>query len=130
MMLDSDEYAGVALCLGHFVSTMQWHDLSATVQHDAKRALVNFFAGALGAARHPDITTPATLEGPYGWARACGDALQTERLLADLGAQWEASKNTFKPYPCGNKGDGRAATAAARTRLMQERGPVRVRGKT
>jgi 2-methylcitrate dehydratase PrpD len=44
---------------------------------------------------------PAALEGPYGWARACGDVLQRERLVADLGAQWEASKNTFKPYPCG-----------------------------
>jgi 2-methylcitrate dehydratase PrpD len=44
---------------------------------------------------------PAALEGPYGWARACGDALQQERLLVDLGAQWETSKNTFKPYPCG-----------------------------
>ena len=27
--------------------------------------------------------------------------LQRERLVADLGVQWEASKNTFKPYPCG-----------------------------
>src|SRR5262249_19975901 len=36
----------------------------------------------------------AALEGPYGWARACGDALQRERLLADLGEQWEASKDT------------------------------------
>jgi 2-methylcitrate dehydratase PrpD len=44
---------------------------------------------------------PAALEGPYGWARACGDVLQQERLVADLGEQWEASKNTFKPYPCG-----------------------------
>jgi 2-methylcitrate dehydratase PrpD len=44
---------------------------------------------------------PAALEGPYGWARACGDVLQRERLVAELGAQWEASKNTFKPYPCG-----------------------------
>jgi 2-methylcitrate dehydratase PrpD len=276
MMSDYDEHAGVALCLGHFVSTMQWHDLSETLQYDAKRALVNFFGGTLGAARHPDITAlatvletfsgpreatvigrgerldalsastlnavsanlldyddthlptvihpaapvappvlalaerqraagadvllafllgvevecrignavspqhyargwhitatcgvfgaaaaaakllrlspeqtahalsiaasqsaglvenlpsgaknigvghaarnglfaalmaargytgaPAALEGPYGWARACGDTLQRERLLAELGAQWEASKNMFKPYPCG-----------------------------
>jgi 2-methylcitrate dehydratase PrpD len=276
MMPDDDVQAGVAWCLGHFVSTVHWHDLSATVQHDAKRTLVNFFAGALGAARHPDLTAlaavleifsgpreatvigrgtrldalsaatlnavsanlldyddthlptvihpaapvalpvlavaewhhatgadvllalllgvevacrignavspqhyargwhitatcgifgaaaaaakllrlspeqiahalgmaasqaagvvenlpsgaknigvghaarnglfaalmaaqgytgaPAALEGPYGWARACGDVLQRERLVADLGAQWEASKNTFKPYPCG-----------------------------
>ena len=41
------------------------------------------------------------MEGPYGWAHACGDTLQQERLVAELGVQWEASKNTFKPYPCG-----------------------------
>jgi 2-methylcitrate dehydratase PrpD len=67
-MPDDDAHAGVALCLGHFVSTMHWHDLSATVQHDAKRTLVNFFAGALGAARHPDLTALAavleTFSGP------------------------------------------------------------------
>ena len=61
MRPDDDAQAGVALCLGHFVSTMQWHDLSETVQHDAKRALVNFFGGARGAARHPDLTALAAV---------------------------------------------------------------------
>jgi 2-methylcitrate dehydratase PrpD len=276
MLPDYDANAGVALCLGRFVSNAQWHNISDTLQHEAKRALVNFFGGALGAARHPDIMAlaavldafsgprqatvigrterldalsastlnavsanlldyddthlptvihpaapvappvlalaercgatgadvllafilgmevecrignavspqhyargwhitatcgvfgaaaaaakllrlppeqtahalgiaasqsaglvenlpsgaknvgvghaarnglfaalmaergytgaPTALEGPYGWARACGEALHRERLLADLGAQWEASRNTFKPYPCG-----------------------------
>jgi 2-methylcitrate dehydratase PrpD len=45
--------------------------------------------------------SPTALEGPHGWARACGDELQRERLFAHLGEQWEVSKNTFKPYPCG-----------------------------
>jgi 2-methylcitrate dehydratase PrpD len=67
-MPNDHEHAGVALCLGHFVSTMQGYDLSATVQHDAKRALVNFFACALGAAHHPDLTALAavleTFSGP------------------------------------------------------------------
>ncbi len=45
--------------------------------------------------------SPAALEGPLGWARASGDVLNTDRLFADLGEQWELSKNTFKPYPCG-----------------------------
>jgi 2-methylcitrate dehydratase PrpD len=44
---------------------------------------------------------PTALEGPLGWARACGDELHRERLFADLGNTWELSKNTFKPYPCG-----------------------------
>ena len=67
-MPDDDAHAGVALYLGHFVSTMQWHDISETVQHGAKRALVNFFGSATGAARHPDITALAavleTFSGP------------------------------------------------------------------
>src|SRR5262252_8145551 len=61
MMPDDDAQAGVAWCLGHVVSTMHWHDLAATVQHDAKRALVNFFASALGSARHPDLTALAAV---------------------------------------------------------------------
>jgi 2-methylcitrate dehydratase PrpD len=44
---------------------------------------------------------PTALEGPLGWARASGDELHVDRLFADLGTQWELSKNTFKPYPCG-----------------------------
>src|SRR5262249_58987772 len=64
------------------------------------QAAGNGFFAALMAARGYTGAL-AALEGPYGWARACGDVLQRERLVADLGAQWEASKNTFKPYPCG-----------------------------
>jgi 2-methylcitrate dehydratase PrpD len=66
------------------------------VGHAARNGL---FAALMAARGYTGA--PAALEGPYGWARACGDVLQRERLVADLGAQWEASKNTFKPYPCG-----------------------------
>src|SRR5262249_45687998 len=58
-----------------------------------------FFAALLAARGYTGA--PAALEGPYGWARACGDVLQRERLGADLGAQWEACKDTFQPHPCG-----------------------------
>jgi len=61
MMPDDDAHAGVAFCLGHVVSTMHWHGLSATVHHDATRALVHFFGGAIGAARHPDLTALAAV---------------------------------------------------------------------
>jgi 2-methylcitrate dehydratase PrpD len=85
MMPDNDEHAGVALCLGHFVSTRQWHDLSETLQHDAKRALVNFFAGAIGAARHPDLTTLAavleTFSGPRE-ATVIGQGARLDALSA------------------------------------------------
>ena len=79
-MPDDDEHAGVALCLGHFVSTMHWHDLSATVQHDAKRALVNFFASALGAARHPDLTALAAVLEIFSGPRQATVIGRAERL--------------------------------------------------
>jgi 2-methylcitrate dehydratase PrpD len=44
----------------------------------------NGFFAALMAARGY-TGAPAALEGPYGWARACGDMLQQERLVAELG---------------------------------------------
>lgn len=46
-------------------------------------------------------SAPTALEGPLGWARACGDELNQDCLFSDLGERWELSKNTFKPYPCG-----------------------------
>jgi 2-methylcitrate dehydratase PrpD len=66
------------------------------VGHAARNGL---FAALMAARGYTGA--PAALEGPYGWAHACGDTLQRERLVAELGVQWEASKNTFKPYPCG-----------------------------
>jgi hypothetical protein len=81
-MSDYDEHAGVALCLGHFVSTMQWHDLSETLQYDAKRALVNFFGGTLGAARHPDITALAAVLETFSGPREATVIGRGERLDA------------------------------------------------
>lgn len=66
------------------------------VGHAARNGL---FAALLAERGYSAAST--ALEGPLGWARACGDSLNTERLFADLGTQWELSKNTFKPYPCG-----------------------------
>ena len=37
-----------------------------------------FFAALMAAQGYTGA--PAALEGPYGWARACGDVLQRERL--------------------------------------------------
>ena len=66
------------------------------VGHAARNGL---FAALM--AEHGYTAASTALEGPLGWARACGDSLNTERLFAGLGTQWELSKNTFKPYPCG-----------------------------
>jgi 2-methylcitrate dehydratase PrpD len=52
-------------------------------------------------AREGFETAPAALEGPLGWARACGDAPDVDRALRDLGWSWEFSLNAIKPYPCG-----------------------------
>jgi len=44
---------------------------------------------------------PRAIEGPRGWALACGDQPDIGALTAGLGDSWELPKNTFKPYPCG-----------------------------
>jgi 2-methylcitrate dehydratase PrpD len=44
---------------------------------------------------------PAAIEGSLGWARAMGDDPVVSDVTDGLGEQWEASKNTYKPYPCG-----------------------------
>jgi 2-methylcitrate dehydratase PrpD len=44
---------------------------------------------------------PAAIEGSLGWARAMGDDPVVSYVTGGLGEQWEASKNTYKPYPCG-----------------------------
>ena len=41
------------------------------------------------------------IEGPQGWARACGHVLQPSAVDDELGGRWEAANNTFKPYPSG-----------------------------
>ena len=44
---------------------------------------------------------PASIEGPLGWARACGDEADPDALTGALGERWEFARNTYKPYPCG-----------------------------
>ncbi|HYF06933.1 MAG TPA: MmgE/PrpD family protein [Acetobacteraceae bacterium] len=44
---------------------------------------------------------PAAIEGRLGWARAMGDAPDTEAMAGALGERWEAARITYKPYPAG-----------------------------
>jgi 2-methylcitrate dehydratase PrpD len=44
---------------------------------------------------------PRAIEGAQGWARAMGDELKLDALLAGLGESWEITRNAYKPYPCG-----------------------------
>lgn len=90
MRPDDDAQDGVALGLGHFVSTMHWHDLSETVQHDAKRALVRFFGGALGTARHPDLTALAAVLEAFSGPR--------EATVIGRGARLDALRACFENH--------------------------------
>ncbi|MEM5403409.1 MmgE/PrpD family protein [Paraburkholderia unamae] len=49
------EQAGATRTLAAFVARTQWADVPADVRHEAKRALVNYFAVALAGARDPTI---------------------------------------------------------------------------
>lgn len=57
------------------------------------------FAALLARAGYDAV--PTAIEGPLGWARAMGDAPDTEAMLVGLGDTWELARNTYKPYPSG-----------------------------
>ena len=47
----------VTSCWGDFVARSHWSDLPASVQHEAKRSILNIFGTSLGAANHPDFAS-------------------------------------------------------------------------
>ncbi len=52
----------------------------------------------------PSAASPpraATLEGERGFTRVMGEDADPSAIVRDLGAVWEATKNAYKPYPCG-----------------------------
>jgi len=44
---------------------------------------------------------PDTLEGVRGFTHVMGQAADPSAIVRDLGTVWEATKNAYKPYPCG-----------------------------
>jgi 2-methylcitrate dehydratase PrpD len=44
---------------------------------------------------------PATLEGERGFTRVMGENADPSAIVRDLGTVWEATRNAYKPYPCG-----------------------------
>jgi 2-methylcitrate dehydratase PrpD len=59
--------------------------------------------GILGAllAEQGYKAAPAAIEGPLGFAKATGDALDLTQITGGLGTCWEIARNTYKPYPAG-----------------------------
>ena len=44
---------------------------------------------------------PDTLEGVRGFTRVMGQDADPAAIVRDLGSVWEATRNAYKPYPCG-----------------------------
>jgi 2-methylcitrate dehydratase PrpD len=58
----------ITACWGDFIARSQWSDIPPSVRHEAKRSILNIFGTALGAAKHPDISSLVrvlgTISGP------------------------------------------------------------------
>ncbi|MEY4652565.1 MAG: hypothetical protein RI884_1146 [Pseudomonadota bacterium] len=52
-------------------------------------------------ARHGLTANDRALEARFGFGDVMGHQPLTQALCADLGRDWEAARNTLKPYPCG-----------------------------
>jgi 2-methylcitrate dehydratase PrpD len=46
-------------------------------------------------------SSPAALEGRYGYLSVFSDQPDLDALAGDLGERFEILRNTYKPYPCG-----------------------------
>lgn len=71
--------------LAAFIETTRWADLPPAIQHQAKRALVNYFAVALAGCGDPDIGRAQRLLGrlrPGGQGRVIGRAERMDMLDA------------------------------------------------
>jgi len=52
-------------------------------------------------ARAGFTSSPAALEGRYGYLSVFSESPDLDALAGDLGSRWEILRNTYKPYPCG-----------------------------
>ena len=79
-----DEAQGAATTLADFVAGTVWADVAAQ-NHEAKRAILNFFATALGSAYDPAVTAALKTLVPFSGAATSAIIGRPERLDA-LGA--------------------------------------------
>jgi 2-methylcitrate dehydratase PrpD len=66
--------------LGQFVAQSSWESMSARMRHEAKRALLNYFACALGSAADPLVGSTARLMSPASGKPSCTVVGRCERL--------------------------------------------------
>src|ERR1700680_1705816 len=62
----------VTRTLARFVAQTQWEDIPPKVRHEAKRALVNYFAVALAGCSDPGISQAVNVYGRFSSGREAG----------------------------------------------------------
>ncbi|HTT05384.1 MAG TPA: MmgE/PrpD family protein [Steroidobacteraceae bacterium] len=78
-VLPADSTPGVSRSLARFVERTGWSDVPAAVQHEAVRALVNYFAAALAGCASPVIERAATVFASFRASEAAGLIGRRER---------------------------------------------------
>jgi len=73
---------GVTSTLARFVATMRWSDIPDPVKHEAKRALLNFFAVALAGCRTPPIERSLKTLGEFSGGKQATIVGRRERIDA------------------------------------------------
>jgi 2-methylcitrate dehydratase PrpD len=83
-LMDQD-LAETSAALARFVAQARWEDLPSVVQHEARRALVNFFATALAGCRDPALDAASRVFARFRAGDRCtviGRAATTDALHA------------------------------------------------
>jgi 2-methylcitrate dehydratase PrpD len=66
--------------LGRFVAGSRWEDIDPALRHEAKRSLLNYFGGALGAVHDPAVRTALEVMQPFSGPDQVTVIGQTARL--------------------------------------------------
>ncbi|MDB5830743.1 MAG: hypothetical protein JWR14_573 [Caballeronia sp.] len=82
--------------LASFVAQVQWEDIPPKVRHEAKRALVNYFAVALAGCSDPGISKAVNVYGRFSSGREAGLVGRGERTdILNAAALNAMSANVF-----------------------------------
>ena len=89
----------IGLALSQAAGFRVMHGSLCTPMMPAQAAQTGLRAALLAQAGF--TSSPAALEGRYGYLSVFSDAPDLHALTGDLGERFEILRNTYKPYPCG-----------------------------
>src|SRR3546814_4132256 len=72
--------SGISQALAQFIGACRWEDIPDSIRHEARRALVNYFAVALAGAQDPTLDIAVAAYGRFAAGRQASLVGRPERF--------------------------------------------------